>query len=487
MSELCFRTARELVALMEAGEVSAVEVAQAHLDQVDRVNPAVNAVVSLDPEITLADARAADDARRSGRLLGPLHGLPIAFKDTHDAAGFPTTYGSPIHAQNRPAESELLVARLRAAGAVRLGKTNVPEFASGSHTFNTLFGTTRNPYDLTRSAGGSSGGAAASLASGMQPLADGSDMGGSLRNPASFCNVVGLRPSPGRVPIHPNPLPWQTLAVQGPMARNVGDLALMLGVIAGPDDRVPLSITEDPAVFAGVLDRDLTGLRIGWSPDLGGALPVEREVVDVIRRRLHLFEDLGCDVVEVQPDFSGADRCFRTLRAWQFQATFGDLLATHPGELKPSLEANIREGADVTAADVAVASKLQGELFQRFAAAFADEYDVLVLPVSQVLPFDADLEYPTVIEGVAQPTYLDWMASSYYVSAIGLPALSVPAGFTDGGLPVGMQLVAGYRRERLLLEVGRGLELAAGDPPFTPPPPLLGDPAPRSAPVAGPK
>ena len=468
MSELCFRSARELVGLMEAGEVSAVEVAQAHLDQVDRVNPSVNAVVSLDPEITLADARVADDARAAGRSLGPLHGLPMAFKDTHDVAGFPTTYGSPIHAQNRPAQSELLVARLRAAGVVRLGKTNVPEFAAGSHTFNPLFGTTRNPYDLSRSAGGSSGGAAASLASGMQPLADGSDMGGSLRNPASFCNVVGLRPSPGRVPIHPAVLPWQTLAVQGPMARSVDDLALMLGVIAGPDDRVPLSITDSAAV-GGSLDRDLTGLRIGWSPDLGGALPVERAVVDVIRRRLHLFEDLGCDVVEVEPDFSGADRCFRTLRAWQFQATFGELLASYPGRLKPSLEANIREGAEVTAADVATAQKVQGELFQRFAAAFADDYDVLVLPVSQVVPFDADLEYPTVIEGVAQQSYLDWMASCYYISAIGLPALSVPAGFTPEGLPVGMQLVGPYRQERLLLEVGRACELASGEREFVRP------------------
>ncbi|MCR1781869.1 amidase [Nocardioides carbamazepini] len=457
MSELCFRTARELVGLMAAGEVSATEVARAHLDQVTRVNPSVNAVVSLDPEITLADARAADEARAAGRSLGPLHGLPMAFKDTHDAAGFPTTYGSPIHAANRPAESELIVARLRAAGVVRLGKTNVPEFASGSHTFNNLFGTTRNPYDLTRSAGGSSGGAAASLAGGMQPLADGSDMGGSLRNPASFCNVVGLRPSPGRVPIHPAPLPWQTLTVQGPMARNVEDLALMLSVIAGPDDRVPLTISEDPAVFAAPLDRDVTGLRIAWSPDLGGAVPVEGVVIEVIRRQLRLFEDLGCEVIEVEPDFSGAEECFRILRAWQFQATFGELLATHPADLKPSLTWNVQQGLGLSGSDVARAQRLQGELFQRFSASF-DDYDALVLPTSQVVPFDAALEYPPVIDGVAQDTYLDWMRSCYYVSVLGLPALAVPAGFTPGGLPVGMQLVGPHRGERRLLEIGHAFQ-----------------------------
>ena len=467
MSELCYLPARELVRLMLAGELSATEVLRAHLDQIDWVNPRVNALVSLRPDVALKDARAADDAYTAGAPLGPLHGLPMAFKDTHDAAGFPTTHGSRIHADNIADKDELIVSRLRAAGVVRLGKTNVPEFAAGSHTFNSLFGTTRNPYDLTRSAGGSSGGAAASLASGMQPLADGSDMGGSLRNPASFCNVVGLRPSPGRVPTYPASLPWQTLATQGPMARTVSDLALMLSVMAGPSARAPLSISEDPSVFADPLDTDLTGLRVGWSPDLGGSLPVESAVLDAIGPRLRLFEELGCNVDEAKPDFTSAEFVFRTLRAWQFRATMGELLTAHPGLLKPALEWNIQQGAELTADDVSTAWRLQAELFERFADYFS-EYDVLVLPVSQVVPFDADLEYPQVIESVAQETYLDWMRSCYFVSAIGLPALSIPAGFTPDGLPVGLQLVGPYRSERRLLEIGHAFE-AASQPSFVKP------------------
>lgn len=461
MTDLCYLPARQMVSLTTSGELSAVELLQAHLDRIEQVNPEVNAIVSADPEMALADAQAADRRWVSGRPLGRLHGLPMAFKDTHDAAGLPTTFGSTVRADNRPQRDELIIARLRGAGVVRTGKTNVPEFAAGSHTFNRLFGTTRNPYDLGRSAGGSSGGAAASLAAGMQALADGSDMGGSLRNPASFCNVVGLRPTPGRVPTYPAQLPEQILSVQGPMARSVDDLALMLSVIAGPDPRAPISIAEDAAAMGDFDTRKVAGLRVGWSPDLGEDLPVESVVLEPITTQLRRLADLGCVLSEVEPPFSGADFVFRTLRARQFYATLGPLLRQHPGELKSTLASNIREGESVTRHQLSEAQRIQGELAQRFAD-FFETYDLLILPVSQVAPFPAGLEYPQEIMGIQMESYLDWMRSCYLVSAVGVPALSVPAGFTSTGLPIGMQLVAAHRNERLLLQVGRVLEALCG-------------------------
>ncbi len=462
MNEICFLSARELAAATCSGALSSAEVLEAHLQQIERVNPSVNAIVSLDAERAREAARTADEAYVRGEDLGPLHGIPVAFKDTHDAAGFPTTNGSLACVGSVAEQDELIVRRMRDAGVVPLGKTNVPEFAAGSHTFNRVFGTTCNPYDLTRSAGGSSGGAAASLASGMQALADGSDMGGSLRNPASFCNVVGLRPSPGRVPTARAEHPWQTLAVQGPMARSVADVALMLSVVAGPDPRAPLSISEGGDQFAAPLDDvDPTGWRIGWSPDLGGSVPVDPEVLAVLEPQLSLFELLGCHVERVELDFDGAEFAFRTLRAWQFRDSFGDLLNRHPELVKESLAWNIREGGKVTSDDLAKAMRIQGALFQRFRRYF-DEYDVLLMPVSQVPAFDADLEYPQVVDGVAQHTYLDWMRSCYLISVTASPALSVPAGFTRGGLPVGFQIVGPYRAERRVLEIGHVFECANG-------------------------
>lgn len=263
--------ATDLAARLRRGEISAREVVQAHLDRIERVNPAVNAIVTLDPEGALTAAAHADEQLARGAAVPPLHGLPIAFKDTRLTRGMRTTHGSPLFADHIPDQDDLLVDRLQRAGAIRLGKTNVPEFAAGSHTFNAVFGTTRNPYDLTRSAGGSSGGAAAALAAGMQPLADGSDMGGSLRNPASFCNVVGLRPTPGRVPSPPGSDLWDTLSVPGPMGRTVADTALLLSAMAGPDPRCPFSLETPGAAFRVPLDRDLRGLRIAWAPDLGDA------------------------------------------------------------------------------------------------------------------------------------------------------------------------------------------------------------------------
>ncbi|HEX4472262.1 MAG TPA: amidase family protein, partial [Nocardioides sp.] len=323
-------TAREMVAAVRGRQISARELLELHLARIAERNPQLNAIVSLDEERARAGADAADAATARGDDLGPLHGLPFAFKDSHDVAGWRTTYGSPLFADHVPDTDELIVERIRAAGAVTIGKTNVPEFAAGSHTFNTVFGTTLNPVDPTRSAGGSSGGAACALRTGMVPLADGSDMGGSLRNPASFCGVVGLRPSLGRVPSWPTDNLWETTSTSGPLARNVDDLALLLSVIAGPDARVPTALADPGATFAAPHDVALRGLRVALSPELGGLIEVDTEVRRVVEAAGASLAAAGAVVEYAQPDLAEADDTFRTLRAWLFWAGLGELLAAHP-------------------------------------------------------------------------------------------------------------------------------------------------------------
>jgi amidase len=373
-----------------------------------------------------------------------------------------TTHGSPLFADHVPGEDELLVSRIQQAGAIRIGKTNVPEFAAGSHTFNPVFGATRNPYDRSRSAGGSSGGAAAALAAGLQPLADGSDMGGSLRNPASFCNVVGLRPTPGRVPTYPAPNLWDTLGVPGPMARTVRDVALLLSVMAGPDRRCPTSLDTPGTTFRGMpAPAGLRGLRVAWTPDLGGRVPVEPDVLAVLEPQLQVFRDLGATVVEDCPPLDGAEEVFRTLRAHEFDLGLGELLDSHPDQLKPAVAWNIRQGRKLSPADLAAAAASRSRLHVA-AAEFFDRYDLLLAPVSQVAPFPVEWEYPHTVAGQPQHSYLDWMRSAYFLSVLGVPALSVPAGFTPGGLPVGLQLVARPRAEAALLRAGAAYEAATG-------------------------
>lgn len=457
--EICHRTATELSTLIRSGELSAREVLHAHLERAEALNPKVNALVSLAPESAMETAREADERFARGEELGPLHGIPMAHKDTHETAGLRTTFGSPLFAEHVPERDDLIVQRLKGAGAIAFGKTNVPEFAAGSHTFNPVFGATANPYATNRSAGGSSGGAAASLACRMQPLADGSDMGGSLRNPASFCNVVGLRPSPGRVPTWPAPAGWSTMAVQGPMARTVSDVALLLSVLSGPDPRSPIALGESGSTFLEPLETSLRGLRVAWSTDLGGLLAVDPAVRDVLEPAAQVFTDLGAEVELARPDLSGADEVFRTLRAWQFELSLGELRDAHPERMKPSLRENIDAGRRLTGADVGRAERLHTELFHRVREFFTD-YDVLALPVSQVPPFDIDLEYPTEIDGQPTESYLDWMRSAYWISATGNPAISVPAGFTADGLPVGLQLVTAHRAEHALLRIAHAYEQA---------------------------
>ena len=458
--DLCDLTAGRLAELIRGRAVSAREVMQSHLARVDRINPHVNAIVTCVPDAALAAADAADAVLAAGREVGLLHGLPVAHKDLLVTAGIRTTFGSRVFKHHVPEETALIVERERQAGAITVGKTNTPELGAGSQTFNEVFGATRNPYDLTKTCGGSSGGAAVAVATGMVPIADGSDFGGSLRNPASFCNVVGFRPSPGRVPRWPSVAPWFSFHIHGPMARTVADVALLFDAIAGPDPRAPLSLTVPPAATSGALERDLAGVRIGWSPDLG-VLPVEPEVLAVLERGRAVFEDLGCLTEESAPDLDGADEVFTTWRAWYFDLAFGPLLDRHPGLLKDTVVWNIEAGRALRGPQLAEAERRRAALHRRLRAWF-DEHDFLALTVAQVAPFDVDQPYVSEIAGEALPTYLDWMKSCYLISATGHPAISVPCGFTPAGLPVGLQIVGRPYDDLGVLQLAHAFEQAAG-------------------------
>ncbi|GAB3568271.1 amidase [Spelaeicoccus albus] len=457
MTLTTYSSAIDMRAALDRKEISARELLALHRERIDAVNGEVNALVSIDFDKAEAAAAAADDAAAHGRSLGALHGLPFGFKDTVDVAGWRSTHGSPVMADHVPEADDLLAERVRGAGAVTVAKTNAPEWAAGSHTFNPIFGTTYNPYDLSRSAGGSSGGAAAALASGMLPLADGSDMGGSLRNPASFNNVVGFRPSPGRVPTWPNSTPWDRLAVQGPMARSVDDLALLLSVIAGPTDRTTMSLSTAGSTFARIEQTPLAGLRVAFSADLNGALALDPAVRAVTAAGRDVFSTAGADVQDAAPDLSGADDAFTTLRAWQFQMNLGPMLARHPDQFKATLAENIRDGEALTGHDVARAMGEQAAIYQRIWR-FFERFDVLVMPVSQVPPFDAGQEYPETIDGATMTSYLDWMRSAYFITVTGCPAISMPAGFTPEGWPVGVQIVGPPNRDLKLLGIAKAFE-----------------------------
>ncbi|HEX6130284.1 MAG TPA: amidase [Actinomycetota bacterium] len=468
-TDLCLRPATELAALLRQRAVSARELLAEHLARIDRLNPALNAIVTTTADRALAAAAAADEALARGELLGPLHGLPVAHKDLALTAGVRTTFGSPIHADQVPDEDELFVERIRDAGAVMLGKTNTPEFGAGSHTFNPVFGFTRNPHDPTRSAGGSSGGAAAGLAAGMVAVADGSDLGGSLRNPAAFCGVVGLRPSPGRVPSWPALDPAQDLSVDGPMGRTVADAALLLAAMAGPDPRVPISIDEAPSRFLpDRIERPPTRLRVALAPEADGRMPIDPRIAAAVAGQARTFEGLGWSVEPAFPDLAGAREAFLTLRARLFADELGDLLATDRDRLKATVVWNVEQGLALGDDEVSEARTLLGTIRER-AARFFERYDLLAMPTTQVLPFPVEVEYPTEVEGVAMPTYLDWMESCWCVTVTALPAISVPAGRV-GRLPVGLQLVGPPRGDLELLRAARAFERAAGVTPAPTPP-----------------
>jgi amidase len=459
MPDICQRSAVELARLIRAKDLSAREVTIAHLDRIARVNPKVNAIVTLVADQAMARATDADEALARGAGVGPLHGLPIAHKDLQLTKGIRTTFGSPIYSDFIPREDSLIVERARAAGAILLGKTNTPEFGAGSQTFNPVFGTTRNPYDLTKTCGGSSGGAAVALACGMLPIADGTDMGGSLRNPASFCNVVGMRPSPGRVPGWPARMGWSTLSVDGPMGRSVADVALLLSAIAGPDRRSPIALADPGYTFAARLGRDFKGVRVAWWQDLG--FPVDARVRAIVNAQRRVFESIGCIVEDAQPDFRSADEVFKTLRALSFVTAYAELAKDHRSQMKHTILWELDRGADVTAADIGRAELKRTEIYHRVRQ-FMNRYEFFVLPTVQVPPFDVAQAYPTEIDGIAMETYIDWMKSCYFISITGHPAISVPAGFTSDGLPVGLQIVARHQDDWGLLQIAHAVEEASG-------------------------
>jgi amidase len=458
VTDLVELTAVEQRRMVGAREVSACELLDAHLARIDAVNARVNAIVALDPEVGRAHARAVDEAIARGDEPGPLAGLVTAHKDLEDTADFPTTYGSPLFAGHRPAHDCQLVARMKAAGAVAIGKTNTPEFGAGSHTFNPVYGVTQNPWGLGRSAGGSSGGAAVALACRMVATADGSDTGGSLRNPAAWNNVVGFRPTVRVVPDVGSPNAWQPISTRGPMGRTVDDVALLLSVLAAPDPRDPLHRPLEMALPIRPPDRPL---RVAWSPDLG--VPVEVSQRDVLDGARTAMSHLAWDVVDDEPELALASDCFRVLRAWFIAngpaaRASGDRL----DGIKATIQDEIARGRNTTAADVATAFAQLTSLWRETAAFFDRGYDVLACPVTQLAPFPVDLEYPTEVAGVALSNYIDWMAACWRITVTGCPTLSLPAGFDVDGMPVGVQLVTRQGADVALLRAAKALEEATG-------------------------
>ncbi|HJV10473.1 MAG TPA: amidase [Burkholderiales bacterium] len=453
-TEICFTPARKLARLIQSRKLSATEVVRAFIAQVERVNPKVNAIVTFLPEEALKAAKAFD--RKRQKL--PLGGLPIAIKDVIATKGVRTTWGSLVYKDHVPTEDHILAERLKKAGAILIGKTNTPEFGAGSQTFNKVFGATRNPYDLSKTCGGSSGGAAVAVAAGMVPFADGGDFAASLRNPGNYCNVIGFRPSTGRVPAYPHPYPWSNLSELGPMARTAADAAFLLSVIAGPDARAPTSICEPGSAFLKPLKRSFKKTRIAWSRDMGG-LPVEPAVTKVLEAQRCIFKDLGCSIEDAEPDFSGATEAFETLRGLAYQHRIGALIQEHRDKLKDTVVWNYEEGRKLGAPEIAKAEALRTALYHRMRK-FLEKYDFFVCPVNQLPPFPVDQDYPTAIAGTKLGNYLDWMKSCYYITTTTHPAISVPAGFTDDGLPVGIQIVGRYRDDFGVLQLAHAFEQA---------------------------
>lgn len=437
----CFLPAVELAARIHTGRISAREVVEAHLARIEQENPRVNAIVTLAAEQARREAAIADERQARGQPLGPLHGLPVAVKDLIDTAGLRTTYGSPVFQDHVPAADALHVARMRQAGAIIIGKTNTPEFGAGSQTFNAVFGATRNPHDVTRTCGGSSGGSAVALACGMVPLADGTDHGGSLRNPAAFCGVVGLRPSPGRVP-EAGDAPTN-LSVTGPMARNVADLALLLSVMADAPPGVD---------YRADLARDFRGVRIAWFKDMGG-IPFEQPVLDAVHAQRGVFDGLGCIVEDAEPDWTDVFESYDTLRAWGFARKYAEAVRRHGVLIKDTVRWEVERGLRLSPAAVERAAARRAAAIDRMRA-FMRRYEYFIAPAAQVLPFDVNQPYPAAIAGVKMSTYTEWQKSCMLISCLENPAISMPC-----GPGVGLQIVGRHGDEWSVLQLARAFEL----------------------------
>ncbi|HET7342520.1 MAG TPA: amidase family protein [Methylomirabilota bacterium] len=460
-SELCFTSAVDLVALIRKKKVSPSEVVRAVLARIEKVNPGLTAYCTVAAEQALAAARKATAAvGRRGTTLGPLHGVPVSIKDLTPTKGIRTTWGSKIFEHHVPTEDGLIVERLKAAGAIVMGKTNTPEFGAGANTFNAVFGPTRNPWNRNLTCGGSTGGGGVALATGMAPLAQGSDLGGSLRLPAAFCGVVGFRTSPGCVPVWPRLTAWNTYSVEGPMARTVGDTALMLSAIAGQDPRVPISYPVDPrALLAAVQRPGVKGLRIAWGGDLG-ITPIDHEVRRVTEATLAVFRRLGARVEETHPSFAEVDEIVRTSRGFLMVVNHAEKLAQHRPVMQENLVRNIEQGLALTAAEIASGERLRTALYQRVRE-FMERYDLILTPTAPVPPFPLELRSgPREINGVAMKHYIQWALLTYAFTMLGVPAISVPAGLTREGLPVGLQIAGRWREETLVLRAAAAFERA---------------------------
>ena len=458
--DLCFTPATKLRDLIRRKQVSPLEVTRAMLERIARVNPALNAYCTVAAEPALAAARAATRALTRGATPGPLHGVPVSIKDLTPTRGIRTTWGSKIFESHVPEEDALVVARLKAAGAIVIGKTNTPEFGAGANTVNAVFGATRNPWNPALTCGGSTGGGAVALATGTGPLAQGTDLGGSLRIPAAFCGVVGLRPSPGLVPPYPSPLAWDSYSVTGPMARTVGDLALMLSVIAGPDPRSPLSYPVDGRAFLAAVRRPaIRGARIAWSADLG-VTPVDHEIRQVASEATRVLTALGARVEDAHPDFEGLLDIVLTSRGLGMVARHEEKLPKWQQLMQENLVKNIEYGLTLQASDIARAERARTALWERVRR-FQEHYDFIVTPTTAVSPFPVETSYPREINGVPMTNYIHWVLLTYAFTVVGLPAISVPCGFTRDGLPVGLQIVGRWRDEAGVLRAAAAFEQAA--------------------------
>ncbi|MCC7370704.1 MAG: amidase [Chloroflexi bacterium] len=459
-TEIALLPAVELAARIRRREISPREAVQAAYDQYQAHNPAVNAVVTPTYEQALIQADEAEAAVLRGDDFGPLHGLPIGLKDMTETAGIRTTYGSKLYEHNVPDQDALLVTRLKGAGGIIIGKTNTPEFAAGSNTHNPVFGHTLNPWNLALNPGGSSGGSAVALATGMCALAEGSDHGGSLRNPASYCNVVGFRVSAGRIPAYPSPWVYDPFSVHGPMARTVRDAALMLSVMAGPDDRVPISISEPGAPLAQACEAGpdgIKGWRVAWTPDLGGLLRVDPAVRRLIERTARQFADLGCEVEQASPDLHDALEIVGPLRAMRTGAVHQKELARLDEVENPFLKQFAGRAERLGALDIGRAEARRSALWERVRA-FFEPYQLLILPATQTAAFPKEIDRLTSIDGHQFADPLESSLTTYAISITGLPALVLPCGFTDAGLPVGVQLVGRWRREADVLRAAAAYE-----------------------------
>jgi amidase len=457
--DLCFTPATELSALYRRRQVSPLEVTDAVLAQIERVNPQLNAFVTVTADEARRAAKAATAALRRGRALPALHGIPVSIKDLTPTKGIRTTWGSKIYEHHVPEVDALVVERLKAAGAIVLGKTNTPEFGAGAQTFNAVFGATLNPWNPKLTCGGSTGGGAVALATGMGPLAQGSDLGGSLRLPASFCGVVGIRPSPGLVPVWPTDLGWDSYSVQGPMARTVGDLALMLAAIAGPDPRAPLSYEVDTRAFTKAVQKpSIKGLRVAWSPDLD-LTPVDADVERVFTDATRVFTKLGARLDRAHPDFTGVFDIIQVSRGARMAAVHADKLPKWRDVMQENLVKNIEFGLGLTASQIGRAERDRTALWHRVRA-FFERYDVIVTPTTPIPPFPVTQTHPTEINGKPMANYIQWALLTYAFTVVGVPAISIPCGFTRDGLPVGLQIAGRWRDEAAVLRVAAAFEAA---------------------------